>query len=128
MNATLLFITVALASAVEMVEAMTILLACGLTRGWRSSLEGAALALVALTAIVAVLGPALVTYVDINVVRLVVGLLLLIFGLQWLRKSILRASGYKSLHDEAAIFARESMTLRQAAPVKGSRRDPWRLS
>ncbi len=78
----------------------------------------------ALAAIVAVLGPALVTYVDINVVRLVVGFLLLIFGMQWLQKAILRASGYKSLHDEAAIFARESTTLRQAAPVTGSRRDP----
>ena len=102
----LLFIAVFLASAVEGVEAVTIVLAAGLTRGWRSALVGAGVASVALAAIVAVLGPAL-TALPIDILRLVVGALLLIFGLQWLRKAILRASGFKALHDEDAIFAAE---------------------
>jgi uncharacterized membrane protein len=96
-----------IASAVEFVEALTIVLAAGITRGWRSSLTGLAAATLALAAIVAALGPAL-KLVPIDALRLVVGVLLLAFGLQWLRKAILRASGYKPLHDEAAIFARET--------------------
>ena len=100
----LLFIAVFLASAVEGVEAVTIVLAAGLTRGWRSALAGAGVASVVLAAIVAVLGPAL-TALPIDVLRLVVGALLLTFGLQWLRKAILRASGFKALRDEDAIFA-----------------------
>jgi uncharacterized membrane protein len=102
-----------LASAVEFVEALTIVLASGITRGWRSSLAGLAAATVALAAIVAVLGPAL-TLIPIAVLRLVVGGLLLAFGLQWLRKAILRASGYKPLHDEEAIFAQETAEARGA--------------
>ena len=93
-----------------MVEALTIVLAAGLTRGWRSSLTGVAAATLALAAVVGALGPAL-TVVPLNALRLVVGALLLVFGLQWLRKAILRASGFKALHDEDAIFARE---LREA--------------
>jgi uncharacterized membrane protein len=103
-----------IASAVEFVEALTIVLAAGLTRGWRSSLTGLAAATVALAAIVAALGPTL-KLIPIDVLRLVVGALLLAFGLQWLRKAILRASGYKALHDEAAIFAREAEEARSAA-------------
>lgn len=95
-----------LASAVEMVEALTIVLAAGVTRGWRSSMIGVGVALVVLAAITALLGPALVL-IPIDALRLVVGALLLVFGLQWLRKAILRSSGYKALHDEAAIFQRE---------------------
>jgi len=95
-----------LASTVEMVEALTIVLAAGVTRGWRSSLIGVGAALVALAVITALLGPALVL-IPIDALRLVVGALLLVFGLQWLRKAILRASGYKALHDEAAIYQRE---------------------
>jgi uncharacterized membrane protein len=95
-----------LASAVEFVEALTIVLAAGLARGWRSSLTGVAAATLALAVVVAALGPAL-TVIPISALRLVVGALLLVFGLQWLRKAILRASGYKALHDEDAIFARE---------------------
>jgi uncharacterized membrane protein len=102
----LLVLSSFLASAVEMVEALTIVLAAGITRGWRSSLTGVAAATVALAVVVAALGPAL-TLVPINVLRLVVGSLLLVFGLQWLRKAILRASGFKALHDEDAIFAQE---------------------
>jgi uncharacterized membrane protein len=109
-SAVLLVLSSFLASAVEMVEALTIVLAAGLTRGWRSSLTGVAAATLALAAVVGALGPAL-TIVPLNALRLVVGALLLVFGLQWLRKAILRASGFKALHDEDAIFARE---LREA--------------
>ncbi len=96
-----------LASSVEMVEALTIVLAVGLTRGWRSALMGVVAALFALAVVVAALGPAL-TLIPIDALRLFVGALLLIFGLQWLRKAILRASGYKALHDEDEIFRREA--------------------
>src|SRR5436309_6020601 len=95
-----------LASAVEMVEALTIVLAAGITRGWRSSLLGVGAATGVLAAATAALGPAL-TLVPISALRLVVGALLLVFGLQWLRKAILRASGLKALHDEDEAFARE---------------------
>jgi uncharacterized membrane protein len=104
-----------LASAVEMVEALTIVLAAGVTRGWRSSLVGVGAALIVLAAVIAVLGPAL-TLIPIDALRLVVGALLLVFGLQWLRKAILRSSGFKSLHDEAAIYERE----RTAAQAQGT--------
>jgi uncharacterized membrane protein len=106
----LLVLSAFLASAVEMVEALTIVLASGLARGWRSSLIGVAAATLALAVVVAALGPAL-TLIPIDALRLVVGGLLLTFGLQWLRKAILRASGYKPLHDEEAIFAKQ---LREA--------------
>src|ERR1051325_11265848 len=108
-----LFASAFIASAVEMVEALTIVLASGLARGWRSSLAGLGAATVALAAIVGALGPAL-TLVPLSALRLVVGALLLAFGLQWLRKAILRASGYKALHDEEAIFARELAEARVA--------------
>ena len=106
----LLFASAFLASAVEMVEALTIVLAVGITRGWRSALWGVAVALVALALIVGVLGSAL-TEIPIDSLRVVVGTVLLIFGLQWLRKAILRASGLKSLHDEDAIFRAEVAAL-----------------
>jgi uncharacterized membrane protein len=96
-----------------MVEALTIVLAAGVTRGWRSALFGLGAAVVVLTAIVAVLGPAL-TLIPISALRLVVGTLLLAFGLQWLRKAILRASGFKPLHDEEAIYAEELAEARTA--------------
>jgi uncharacterized membrane protein len=113
LSAVFLVLSAFLASAVEMVEALTIVLAAGVTRGWRSSLTGVAAATLALAAVVAALGPAL-TLVPINALRLVVGALLLVFGLQWLRKAILRASGYKALHDEELIFARELEEARAA--------------
>jgi len=107
----LLFLAAFLASSVEMVEALTIVLAAGVTRGWRSTTWGVVAALVSLTAIVAVFGPAL-TRLPIDDLRLVVGTVLLIFGLQWLRKAVLRATGYKALHDEAEIYRREVAELR----------------
>src|SRR5438309_6152649 len=106
-----------LASAVEMVEAVTIILAVGITRGWRSALVGAAIALVVLGVIVAALGPSLVQYVPLDVLRIVVGVLLLIFGLQWLRKAILRASGLKELHDEERLFDEHLSELRAESAV-----------
>jgi uncharacterized membrane protein len=106
-----------LASAVEMVEALTIVLAAGLARGWRSALAGLGAATIVLAVAVAALGPAL-TVIPLQALRLVVGALLLVFGLQWLRKAILRASGYKALHDEDAIFAREIAEARDAARVE----------
>ncbi len=99
-----------LAASVEMVEALTIVLAVGHTRGWRSAFEGVSVALLALGALVAALGPALVQ-VPLNVLRLVVGVVLLIFGLQWLRKAVLRASGFKAKHDEDAIYAQTVASL-----------------
>jgi Ca2+/H+ antiporter, TMEM165/GDT1 family len=108
-----------LASAVEMVEALTIVLAVGVTRGWRSALEGAAVALVVLATLVVALGPALVHYVPLSVLRLVVGGLLLVFGLQWLRKAVLRAAGLKAKHDEDAIYAEQVAELSGAAPTTG---------
>jgi uncharacterized membrane protein len=100
-----------------MVEALTIVLAAGLTRGWRSSLTGVAAAVAALAVIVAALGPAL-TVIPLHDLRLFVGSLLLVFGLQWLRKAILRASGFKALHDEDAIFASELGEAKQAARIE----------
>jgi len=114
-----LFLTVFVACAVEAVEALTIVLAAGLTREWRSTFQGMAAALAVLGVTVAVLGPAL-TLVPLTGLRLVVGGLLAVFGLQWLRKAILRASGYKGLHDEGAIYARQVAAARTA--TGGSRR------
>jgi uncharacterized membrane protein len=117
-SAVFLVLSAFLASAVEMVEALTIVLAAGLARGWRSSLTGVAAAVVVLAVIVAALGPAL-TIVPLNGLHLVVGTFLLVFGIQWLRKAILRASGFKALHDEDAIFIRE---LEGAKPPHASAR------
>jgi uncharacterized membrane protein len=109
-----LALSVFLACAVEAVEALTIVLAVGVTRGWRSALYGVGAALVVLAALSAGLGPAL-TALPIGVLRVAVGGLLLVFGLQWLRKAMLRAAGLKALHDETAAFARE----RAAAEAAG---------
>ena len=106
MSDALLVLSAFLASAVEMVEALTIVLAAGVARGWRSSLAGVGAAVCVLTVIVAALGPAL-TALPLRDLRLFVGSLLLVFGLQWLRKAILRAAGFKALHDEDAVFVRE---------------------
>jgi uncharacterized membrane protein len=114
----LLFLGTFLASAVEAVEALTIVLAVGVVRGWRSTLFGVGAASVVLAAIIAALGPAL-QRIPISTLRLVVGALLLTFGLQWLRKAILRAGGYKPLHDEAAAFASGRAEAGSAAAPTG---------
>jgi uncharacterized membrane protein len=102
------------ASFVEAVEALTIVLAVGLARGWRPALTGAAAALAALALIVAALGP-LVGHIPIRVLQGVVGVLLLLFGLRWLRKAILRSIGIVALHDEDAAFARQTSEMGEAA-------------
>jgi uncharacterized membrane protein len=109
-----LAVSVFLACTVEAVEALTIVLAVGVTRSWRWSLTGVAAATAALAVIVAALGPAL-NALPINVLRLVVGALLLVFGLQWLRKAVLRAAGLKAQRDEAKAFAAETAAARSAA-------------
>jgi len=110
----ILFLAVFAASAVEAVEALTIVLAVGVTRGWRSTLIGVGAASLVLAAFVAALGPAL-KHIPISSLRLVVGALLLAFGLQWLRKAILRASGYLAQRDEASAFERERTEAGTAA-------------
>jgi len=106
MGAGALFIAVFLACMVEAVEATTIVLAAGTTRDWRSAGTGMAAALAVLAVVIAALGPA-ISAVPLHGLRLVVGALLLVFGLQWLRKAILRASGHKALHDEARIYQQQ---------------------
>jgi uncharacterized membrane protein len=114
-----LAVAVFLACAVEAVEALTIVIAVGATRSWSSALSGVGAATVVLAALVAALGPAL-TSLPIGVLRVAVGGLLLIFGLQWLRKAILRAAGMKALHDEEAAFARETEAAQAAGQERGS--------
>jgi uncharacterized membrane protein len=114
-----LALAVGLACAVEAVEALTIVLAVGLTRSWRSTLTGAGVALVVLAAVTAALGPA-VTALPLNALRVGVGGLLLVFGLQWLRKAILRASHIKALHDENEIYARERAAAAAAGRPAGA--------
>lgn len=94
----------ALAAGVEWVEALTIVLAVGLFKGWKSAFLGMALGLVALTVLVAAFGITITSRVSIDAARTVVGVFLLLFGLKWLHKAILRSSGLKSMHDEAKIF------------------------
>jgi uncharacterized membrane protein len=118
-----LAISVFLACAVEAVEALTIVLAVGTTRSWRSALGGMAAAVLALAAATALIGPGL-TSLPIDTLRLVVGGLLLVFGLQWLRKAILRGAGLKSQHDEEEIF-REETAMAVAAGAPHREFDPY---
>jgi uncharacterized membrane protein len=114
-----LALSVFLACAVEAVEALTIVLAVGTTRSWSSALGGVGAATVVLCAVVAAVGPAL-TSLPIDALRLIVGGLLLIFGIQWLRKAVLRASGLKAMHDEAAEFEEQRAAARAAGAAGGS--------
>ena len=122
MHEALLVASTFLASSVEMVEALTIVLAVGLTRGWRSPLIGSGAALVVLAGVVAVLGPA-IGHIPLASLRLFVGALLLVFGLQWLRKAILRAGGLKALHDEDAIYKEAVEGARRTA--SGGKEMDW---
>ena len=119
-----LVVSVFLACAVEAVEALTIVLAVGTTRGWHSALYGCGSATLALAALIAASGPAL-TRLPVNSLRLVVGGLLLVFGLQWLRKAILRAAGVQAMHDEAATFASSSAAARAAGGRAGASIDAY---
>ncbi|MFT4063969.1 COG4280 domain-containing protein [Paraburkholderia sp.] len=101
-----------LASMVEFIEALTVILAVGATRGWRGAIAGTCLGVTVLLAIVALLGPTLIR-IPLGVIQLLVGALLLLFGLRWLRKAILRSAGVIALHDEAATYAKETESLRK---------------
>ena len=110
--------SVFLACSVEAVEALTIVLAVGQTRSWPSALAGAGAAGVALAGLIAGLGAAL-TSLPIDPLRIAVGVLLLLFGLQWLRKAVLRAAGLKALHDEHEAYVQETSSARAAAALVG---------
>ncbi len=117
-----------LASAVEFVEAFTIVLVVGVTINWRSSLAGAFAAAATLALIVATLGVALVRYVPLDILRLVVGVLLILFGLKWLKKAILRYSGLKALHDEEAIFEETMAEVRARGEQVTPRFEPFGIA
>lgn len=114
-----------LASAVEFVEAFTIVLVVGVTINWRSSLVGAFAAAATLALIVATLGVALVQFVPLDILRLTVGIILVLFGLKWLKKAILRYSGLKALHDEEAIFEETMAELRAQGETIAPRLHPF---
>ncbi|HEY5396420.1 MAG TPA: hypothetical protein VIL16_13575 [Trebonia sp.] len=124
MNALPLILTVFIACVVEAVEALTIVLATGITREWRSTFQGMAAALIALAVITAAVGPA-INQLPLVALRVVVGALLAIFGLQWLRKAVLRATGYKALHDEASAYLREVTAAQQARKETRGRVSDW---
>jgi len=112
------FVSVFLACSVEAVEALTIVMAVGNGRSWPSALSGAGTALVLLAAAVAILGSALST-LPIDDFRLVIGVLLLLVGVQWLRKAVLRAAGLKAVHDERDVYERELRAARGAGRAGG---------
>ncbi|MDQ2766741.1 MAG: hypothetical protein M3Y30_06255 [Gemmatimonadota bacterium] len=120
LHASTAFVAAFLASLVECVEALTIVLAVGTTRGWRSALLGAGASAVFLALLVAIFGPAL-GRIPITTLQLVVGILLLLFGIRWLRKAILRAAGVIGIHDEAKIYEKEKALMRDAGtPARAS--------
>jgi uncharacterized membrane protein len=120
-----IFVAAFLASAVEFVEAFTIVLVVGVTINWRSSLVGALAAVGVLAVLVGIFGTALVVYVPLNVLRIAVGLLLVLFGMKWLKKAILRYAGLKALHDEEAIYEEHLAELKARGQVQAARIDPF---
>ncbi len=124
MSGSALFITVFLACLVEAVEALTIILAAGSARDWRSAITGSLVGVFVLVAVIATLGPA-ISAIPLDGLRLFVGGLLLIFGLQWLRKAILRASGNKALHDEALAYEAALTEARRAPTARGAVVADW---
>lgn len=114
-----------LASAVEFVEALTIVLVAGITINWRSSLLGTFAAIATLAVIIATFGVALIQFVPLDVLRLIVGVLLILFGLKWLKKAILRYSGLKALHDEEAIFEETMAEVRARGENIAPRIEPF---
>lgn len=110
-----------LASIVEFVEALTIVLVVGVTINWKSSLLGAGAAVLTLAALVAVFGSTLVLFIPIEILRLVIGIILVLFGMQWLKKAILRFTGLKALHDEAAIYEENMEELKARGEIDTSK-------
>ena len=119
------FVAAFLASAVEFVEAFTIVLVVGVTINWRSSLAGALAATGALAVIVAIFGTALVRFVPLDALRIVVGVLLVLFGLKWLKKAILRYAGLKAMHDEEAIYEEQIAEMRARGEHHQKQVDPF---
>ena len=119
-----LFISVFLACAVEAVEAVTIILAAGTSRDWRSTFQGVISGLVVLAGLIVILGPS-IEKLPKDTLRLAVGGLLLVFGMQWLRKAILRASGFKALHDEEKIYRDEVEAAQKVAKVSRLAVSDW---
>jgi Ca2+/H+ antiporter, TMEM165/GDT1 family len=122
-TAGLLALTVFVATAVEMVEALTIVLAIGVSRGWHPALQGASAAIALLVLLVAIFGVSLAAAVPLHLLQFAVGLGLLLLGLQWLRKAVARAAGRRPHRDEAAAFDRLSSRMAQGRRA-GRRRDP----
>jgi uncharacterized membrane protein len=120
LSALVVVVATFLAASVEWVEALTIVLAAGMTRGWRSAIAGTVLAVVALVVMIAILGAAITSRLPLDAARTVIGLLLLLFGLKWLYKAILRAGGLKALHDEAKAFAATTEELGRAGARGGT--------
>jgi uncharacterized membrane protein len=114
LNALPLILTVFVACVVEAVEALTIVMAAGITREWKSTFQGMGAAIIVLAVVTAAIGPA-ISFLPLTALRLVIGALLAIFGLQWLRKAVLRATGFKALHDEASAYLREVAAAESAA-------------
>jgi uncharacterized membrane protein len=119
-----LFVSVFLACAVEAVEAVTIILAAGTSRDWKSTFQGVISGLVVLAALIVILGPS-IENLPKDTLRLAVGGLLLVFGMQWLRKAILRASGFKALHDEDKIYLEEVEAAKKVAKVSRLSVSDW---
>ncbi len=117
-----------LASAVEFVEAFTIVLVVGVTINWRSAIAGAIAAAATLAILIAIFGVALVEYVPIDILRLVVGVILILFGLKWMKKALLRYSGLKALHDEEAIFEEKMAELRASGSPISTRIQPTAMA
>jgi uncharacterized membrane protein len=105
------FLAAFMGALVEFVEALTIVLAVGAVRGWRPALEGSAAGVALLVALVALFGP-VISSIPLHLLQLGIGLLLLLFGMRWLRKAILRGAGRIALHDEEAIYESETAELR----------------
>ncbi len=119
LHASTAFVAAFLASLVECVEALTIVLAVGTTRGWRPALLGAAASAIFLVILVAIFGPAL-GRIPITTLQLIVGILLLLFGIRWLRKAILRAAGIIATHDETKIYEEETALMRASGKTRAS--------
>jgi uncharacterized membrane protein len=119
------FVAAFLASAVEFVEAFTIVLVVGVTINWRSALAGALAATGALAVIVAIFGTAIVRLVPLDALRIVVGVLLVLFGLKWLKKAILRYAGLKAMHDEEAIYEEQIAEMRARGEHHQKHVDPF---
>ena len=114
-----------LASTVEFVEAFTIVLVVGVTINWKSAFVGMAAATVALAVLVGIFGTALVIYVPLPVLRFAVGFLLILFGLKWLKKAVLRYAGVKALHDEEAIYEEQKAAMRERGEHPSNEIDPF---